>query len=478
LCVDYRGLNAITVKNRHPLPLVSETLDRLSRAKYFTKLDLKDAYYRIPIRRGDEWKTAFRTRYGHFEYMVMPFGLTNAPATFQAYINRSLAGLLDQSCVVYLDDILIYSETYEEHVRHVREVLARLRKFALYASLKKCFFFQQEVEFLGYIVSTAGVSIDPSRIATVVDWPVPRSFHEVQQFLGFANFYRRFIYSYSKVVAALTSLLKGAKNGKKTGPFIWSEGEEHAFREIKTAFTQAPVLRHYDPALRLRLETDASAFAIAAILSQLFDSEWHPVAFWSRKMIPAERNYETHDQELLAVVEAFKQWRQYFEGAPHAIRVLVDHANLRGFMKVKQLNGRQARWATFLASFDFTIEHQAGKRNPADTPSRRSDYADVEDHTSHLLPTLQAKLEAWGERGVGDTHGVRVCVACAALDEEVAEGGSSRASKLQGINIPPPATSQTFLPHTGAEVFRTVSHPGSSRIAGVPPGTPVSDENP
>jgi hypothetical protein len=309
LCVDYRGLNAITVKNRHSLPLISETLDRLSRANWFTKLDLKDAYYRIPIRRGDEWKTAFRTRYGHFEYIVMPFGLTNAPATFQAYINRALTGLLDDYCVVYLDDILIYSETREEHVRHIREVLQRLRKFALFASLKKCFFFRQEVEFLGFIVSTAGVSIDPSRISTVVGWPIPQSYYEVQQFLGLANFFRRFIRQYSRIVAPLTSLLKGSENGRKSGPFIWGEGELQAFRTIQAAFTQAPVLRHYDPAKPLRLESDASAYAIAAILSQLSDSEWHPIAFWSRKMSPAECNYETHDQELLAVVCAFKQWR-------------------------------------------------------------------------------------------------------------------------------------------------------------------------
>jgi hypothetical protein len=167
LYVDYRGLNAITKKNRHPLPLISETLNRLGRATVFSALDLKDAYYRIPIKRGDEWKTAFRTRYSHFEYNVMPFGLYNTPAMFQAYINRALAGLVDICCVVYLDDILIYSDTREQHVRDLRAVLERLRKFALYASFKKCKFFTDTVEFLGYTVSVAGVSIDKSRIATV-----------------------------------------------------------------------------------------------------------------------------------------------------------------------------------------------------------------------------------------------------------------------------------------------------------------------
>lgn len=405
LCVDYRGLNAISIKNRHPLPLISETLDRLGGASVFSKLDLKDAYYRIPIRPSDCWKTAFRTRYGHFEYQVMPFGLTNAPATFQGYINRALAGLVDCFCVVYLDDILIYSNSREEHVRHLCEVLSRLRKFGLYASRKKCDFFVTEVEFLGYMVSTAGVSMDTRRVATIQEWPEPKSFKDVQVFLGFANFYRRFIRHYSKIVAPLTALTKGAVRGKKPGPIAWDAPEAHAFCQVKEAFASAPLLRHYEPSAKIRMETDASKFAISAIVSQLLPegdapAQWHPIAFWSRKLIAAELNYETHDSELLAIVEGFKEFRHYLEGASHAIEVLTDHNNLRGFMGVKQLNGRQARWATFLASFDFTIEHRAGKSNPADAPSRRPDYAGAEHATRHLLPTLQNKLAVW-ENDVG-----------------------------------------------------------------------------
>lgn len=432
LCVDYRGLNAITYKNRHPLPLISETLDRLGNAGVFSKMDLKDAYHRIGIKRSDRWKTAFRTRYGHFQYRVMPFGLTNAPATFQAYINRALAGLVDHCCVVYLDDILVYSDSQADHVRHLREVLERLRKFALYASKKKCEFFIQEVEFLGFIVSTAGVSMDSRRVAAVEEWPTPKTFKDVQVFLGFTNFYRRFIQNYSKIIAPLTNLTKGAKNGKKPGPLAWGAGEEHAFRMLKAAFTQAPILRHYHPEAKLRMETDASQFAISAILSQLLadgesPAQWHPIAFWSRKLIPAECNYETHDSELLAIVEGFKQYRHYLEGAAQAVQVLTDHNNLRGFMGVKQLSGRQARWATFLASFDFVIEHRAGRSNPADAPSRRPDYAGDAQAPRHLLPTLQNKLAVWEQdsdlaplvgrvrasgharpsRGAGTTHAYR-----------------------------------------------------------------------
>ena len=397
LCVDYRGLNKVTVKNRHPLPLISETLDRLNGAKVFTKLDLKDAYHRIRIRKGDEWKTAFRTRYGHFEYMVMPFGLTNAPATFQAYINKALAGLLDEFCVVYLDDILIFSNSEEEHIDHVRQVLQRLRQFKLYANPKKCQFLIREVEFLGFIVSTEGVAMDKSRIDTIQNWPRPKTYHEVQVFLGFVNFFRRFIRYYSRLAAPLTGLLQGSVQGRKSGPLEWGEREEHAFRQLRDAFTEVPILRHFDPTKRTRIETDASDYAVAGILSQLQeDGHWHPVAFWSRKMIAAERNYETHDKELLAIVMVFKQWRHYCEGSFYPIEVLTDHNNLKAFMGLKELNRRQARWAMKLSMFDFTIAHRTGKSNPADAPSRRPDYEREKAALDKLLPTLQQKLANLG----------------------------------------------------------------------------------
>ena len=220
LCVDYRGLNAITIKNRHPLPLITETLDRLCGAKRFIKLDLKDAYHRIRIKRGDEWKTAFRTRYGHFEYQVMPFGLANAPATFQAYINKALRGLVDVTCVVYLDDILIYSNDPAEHWRHVRQVLERLQEYSLYVNLKKCQFNTIEIEFLSFIVIIDGVRMDPKRIKMIKEWPKSKTHRELQVFLGFVNFYRRFIHRYSKIARPLIDLLKGSKNGKKFGSFV------------------------------------------------------------------------------------------------------------------------------------------------------------------------------------------------------------------------------------------------------------------
>jgi len=396
LCVDYRGLNKITIKDRCPLPLINETLDRLVGAAYYTKLDLRDAYHRIRIRQGDEWKTAFRTRYGHFEYLVMPFGLANAPATFQAYINRALQGHLDTICVVYLDDILIYSASYDQHISDVRMVLKRLRQWQLYANLSKCEFFTQEVEFLGYIVGTAGIAMDQRRVATIDEWEPPKTYRELQVFLGFANFYRRFVAGYSKITAPLSDLLKGSKNGIKLGPFEFPPRAEEAFKRLKQAFMSAPMLRHYDPAKPTRLETDASGFALAGVITQQQEGGlWHPVAFWSRKMLPAEMNYETHDQELLAIVEVFKVWRHYLLGVHVTVVVLTDHNNLKYFMTTKALNPRQARWAETLAQFDFEIRYRTGKSNPADGPSRRPDYKPSNDDRATVgLPTLQSKLQA------------------------------------------------------------------------------------
>ena len=350
LCVDYRGLNKVTRKNRYPIPLINEIIDRVVGAKIYTKLDLRNAYHRIRIRKGDEWKTAFRTRYGHFEYLVMPFGLANALATFQAYINRAMAGLLDVTCVVYLDDILIYSCDLTEHTWHVKEVLERLRRYSLYVKLSKCQFSVTQTDFLGYILHPGGIAMEVSRVKTIEEWPEPRSYRDIQVFLGFANFYRRFIANFSMIASPLSDMLKGMKKGKKTGVFVLTSSVQAAFRKLCDAFTRAPVLVHFDPKKPIQLKTDASGYAIAGILSQPADTHanskssahWHLVAFWSRKMIPAERNYEMHNQELLAIVMCFKHWRHYLEGSQHPIRVLTDHANLRAFMTTKELSRWQA----------------------------------------------------------------------------------------------------------------------------------------
>jgi len=227
LCIDYRKLNAMTVKNRYPLPLISELLDCIKNAKYYTKLDLRDAFNQLRVALGDEWKTAFRTRYGHFEYLVMPFGLTNAPASMQAYANDCLRDYLDLFCIVYLDDILIYSNTLEEHVVHVRQVLARLHEYGLSCKREKCEFHTSSLSFLGFVISPSGISMDPDRITAITEWPAPMNVHDIQVFLGFANFYRRFVDGFSRVVSPITILLR------KGQPFRWSHQAQSAFDELK-----------------------------------------------------------------------------------------------------------------------------------------------------------------------------------------------------------------------------------------------------
>ncbi len=410
MCVDYRGLNAITVKNRYPLPLISELLDRLKGAQIFSKVDLKVAYYRIRIKEGDEWKTAFRTRYGHYEFCVMPFGLTNAPATFQSYINRALRGYIDVFCIVYMDDILIFSQNEEEHKEHLQLVMERLRQADLYANPKKCFFFQKEVEFLGFIIDPTGIRMDPSRVKAIEGWRDnrPQTYRDVQVFLGFCNFYRRFIFGFSRIARPLHDLMIGMKNGRKPGRIgaHWQEPQELAYNKLIDAFVTAPLLRHYDPTKPLRMETDASNYAMAGILSQpADDSKWHPIAYYSRKFSGAELQYPIYDKELMAIVMGFRHWRHYLEGTVD-IEVHSDHENLSKFMAQTHLNGRQARWLIQLVPYDFQIFYRKGSLNPADAPSRRPDYmaGRIEDDSmlSQLLPSLKAKVACESPAMTGD----------------------------------------------------------------------------
>ncbi|UTT92125.1 hypothetical protein NDA17_004071 [Ustilago hordei] len=336
LCVDYRGLNEITVKNRAPLPLIEEQLFLLRKARIYTKLDLRAAYNLIRIAKGDEWKTAFGTQLGLYEYLVMPFGLANAPAHFQSFINDIFRDIIGVYVVVYLDDFLIFSDTEEVHVKHVTEVLTRLRNNRLFAKLSKCEFHTKTVEFLGYIIKPTGIEMDPEKVRTVKEWPMPESIHDIQRFLGFANFYRRFIAHFARIAKPLTALVKPIERFKK---FELPEEAQQAFHKLIQAFTSAGVLQHFDYHLPTRLETDASDFAIAGVLKQEHEGRWHPVAFYSRKMSPAEKNYEIHDKELLAVVACLTQWRHMLAGLPNQLVILTDHEALKYFKSQRRITG-------------------------------------------------------------------------------------------------------------------------------------------
>jgi transposase InsO family protein len=370
MCVDYRGLNRITRKNRHPLPRIDELIDRFRGAKYFTKLDLISGYHQQRIYEPHTHKTAFRCRYGHFEFNVVPFGLTNAPASFSNMMLKVLDPVLDKWVVVYLDDILIYSKTKAEHLRHIRSVLALLRQHGLYAKLSKCSFMQEETEFLGHVVSKDGIHTNAGLVRAIREWPRPRKQKDVQQFIGLAQFYQQYIDKFADIALPLTSLLGEGRQ------FVWDEATESAFLALKTAISSAPVLRIFDPDLPSIVEADASGFAVGAVLFQIdADGFPRPVAFTSRKMNSAERNYPTHEQELLAVVHALKTWRYYLDGS-HFI-VYTDHDTLRHFPTQPKLTRRQARWMELLQEYDFDFKYKRGADNIVpDALSRRPDHCE------------------------------------------------------------------------------------------------------
>lgn len=374
-CIDFRKLNQITRKDRYPLPLIDETLNRLNRAKVFTKLDIRQAFHRIRMHPESEELTTFRTRYGAYKCKVLPFGLTNGPATYQRYMNDILMEYLDVFCTAYLDDILIYSEDPLEHESHVKLVLERLRAAGLQADLKKCEFDVTSTKYLGFIVSTSGISVDPTKVEAVEAWKPPRTVKGVQAFLGFCNFYRRFIKNYGSLAKPLVHLTKAAT------PWNFDNTCQKAFDELKCSLTSAPILAHYDFAKESRVETDASDGVLAAVFSQKGDDGlWHPVGYFSKTMAPAEMNYEIHDKEMLAIIRSLSHWRAELQGSPSRIEIMTDHKALEYFMTTKQLNARQARWSELLASFFFQIVYRPGVRNQlADALSRREQDVDPQD---------------------------------------------------------------------------------------------------
>ena len=303
----------------------------------------------------------------------MPMGLTNAPAVFQHMINDVLRDYLDIFVVAYLDDLLIFSANPIEHEHHVKKVLTRLRESGLFAKLEKCHFNSTEVEFLGYMVTPHGVFMDPAKIRALTAWEPPHTLRAVQSFLGFANFYRRFIKGFSSLVLPLTALTR--KTSKS--PFVWSMAAQEAFEALKRAFTTAPILQHADPMRPFVLETDASDYALGAVLSQSGrDGLLHPIAYHSRKFTAAEINYEIYDKELLAIVDSFEVWRHFLEGAQHPITVFTDHKNLLYFTTSRVLNRRQARWSISLSRFDFQLHYRPGPlQGKPDALSRQAAYA-------------------------------------------------------------------------------------------------------
>ena len=309
----------------------------------------------------------------------MPFGLTNAPTAFQRFMNDIFSDLLDVCVMIYLDDILIYSNNMSKHHWHMKEVLKHLCKTGLYAKAEKCEFHSESVEYLGYILSPSGLTMSDDKIKIIQDWPEPKKVKDIQSFLDFANFYRWFIFNYSDIVILLTRLTQ------KDIPWNFDSSCQDAFNSLKKAFTSAPILTHWIPNAQLIVETDASDYALAVILSVVNkDNEVHPVAFHSRTFTAVELNYDTHDKELLAIFEAFKIWQHYLEGPAYSIDVVMDHKNLEYFSTTKVLTQKQARWSKYLSQFNLVIRFRPGcLGTKPDALTRRWDVYPKEGNTSY-----------------------------------------------------------------------------------------------
>ncbi|KAA0054800.1 reverse transcriptase [Cucumis melo var. makuwa] len=360
LCIDYRELNKVTVKNRYPLPRIDDLFDQLQGATVFSKIDLRSDYHQLRIRDGDIPKTAFRSRYGHYEFVVMSFGLTNAPTVFMDLMNRVFKDFLDSFVIVLIDDILIYSKTEAEHEEHLHQVLETIRANKLYAKFSKCEFWLRKVTFLGHVVSSEGVSVDPTKIEAVTNWPRPSTVSEIRSFLGLVGYYRRFVEDFSRIASPLTQLTR------KGTPFVWSPACESSFQELKQKLVTAPVLTVPDGSGNFVIYSDASKKGLGCVLMQ----QGKVVAYASRQLKIHEQNYPTHDLELAAVVFALKIWRHYLYG--EKIQIYTDHKSLKYFFTQKELNMRQRRWLELVKDYDCEILYHPGKANVvADALSRK-----------------------------------------------------------------------------------------------------------
>ena len=410
LCVDYRALNAITIRNRCPIPNISDLRSQIRGMKYCTKFDLRDGYYNIRMHPDSIEKTAFKCAFGLFEYTVLPFGLTNAPAVFSQMMNRIFGDLFGICVIAYLDDIVVFSKTRKQHVLDVKTVLERMASNSLHIKLKKCYFFQREVEFCGHNVNGTGVSIAESKTTAMEATPVITCKRDIEKFLGVTIWFQDFIRNYAQTLVPVTNLLK------KKVRFYWGEKQQQAVESIINAIVSAPVLRHFDPDLPTRCHSDASQYAIAGWLEQRHQDGWHPVVFVSRKLTAAELNYSNPERELLALLYTLEKQGHYLRsGIPFVSN--VDCESLKYIQSMDVLNRRVARWIMFLQDFNITVKHIDGKLNTvADYLSRNLEVAP----TCHLCKK-QMKIHAITSTTLASTEFATLYTTAAAEDPILTE---------------------------------------------------------
>jgi len=387
-CVDYRALNEITIKDKYPIPVIDELLDELHVSRYYSKLDLRSGYHQIRVHEGDIPTTAFQTHEGHYEFVVMPFGLTNAPATFQSLMNDLFHPYLQKFILVFFDDILVYSTSWEDHLTHLQTVLQILADNELFAKESKCRFGVAQVDYLGHIisehgVSEHGVSVDPTKIQTAIEWPIPTTTKGFRGFLGLARYYRKFIRHFGSIAAPLTQLL--TKEG-----FYWNDEADMAFPKLKTALTSSPVLRLPNFSQGFVIECDASGIGLGAILSQ----QNQPVAYFSEALKGSSLTLSTYEKEMLAIVKAIQKWRPYLLGKPFTIR--TDQRSLKYLLEQRITTPAQARWLSKILGYDYVIEYKKGTENQgADSLSRVVEFQFLSISAPRVdwWPTLQQKVQ-------------------------------------------------------------------------------------
>lgn len=445
ICVDYRKLNLYSTRDAFPLPRIEDALEALGQSKYFSTLDLTSGYWQVEVAEQDKHKTAFSTPMGLYEANRMPFGLQNAPSTFQRLMTCCFGDLNYINLLIYLDDIIVFSKTFEEHLERLQVVFNRLREHGLKLKPSKCHLMKKEVQYLGHVVSAEGIRTDPEKISTVADWKRPTNRKEVQQFLGFTGYYRRFVGGYAKLVAPLYRLTSGdpkkKKRGVKASPsgpppqFHWTEECEAAFQGLKQKLTTAPVLAYPDYNLPFLLQTDASGEGLGAVLAQIQDGKERVISYASRGLHPSETRYPAHKLEFLALKwVATEKFYDHLYG--HKFSVMTDNNPLKYVMTTEKLDATGQRWVSHLSMLDFDIQYRQGKCNAnADALSRLSSQ-----EVAQALQTFPQRVKSGSSKGKSPS-----------LDE--AEDNTGAEDNTARVQTDWPQTSQPCKPDLLTESY-------------------------